>query len=69
MNEELANRVTAWIDLDPDSHDRSTLQKLLSDGDEQELRRRFDSPLTFGTAGLRGPVMAGPAGMNWLTVR
>ena len=69
MNEELANRVTAWIDLDPDSHDRSTLQKLLSDGDEQELRRRFDSPLTFGTAGLRGPVMAGPAGMNRLTVR
>ena len=69
MNEEVAKQVLEWIENDPDTHDRATLQKLLSEGNEVELRRRFDSPLKFGTAGLRGPVMAGPAGMNRFTVR
>ena len=54
---------------DPDEADRATLGALLKDGDETELHRRFDTPLTFGTAGLRGPEMAGPAGMNRYTVR
>ena len=69
MNESLRDRVISWIDGDPDVEDRTTLQRLLESGDEEELHRRFDSPLTFGTAGLRGPVMAGPAGMNRYTVR
>jgi len=69
VNEEVTKQVLEWIEHDPDTHDRATLQKLLSEGNEVELRRRFDSPLTFGTAGLRGPVMAGPAGMNRFTVR
>ena len=69
MNEEVTKQVLEWIEHDPDTHDRATLQKLLSEGNEAELRRRFDAPLTFGTAGLRGPVMAGPAGMNRFTVR
>ena len=54
---------------DPDPADRATIQQLLDDGDQAELSRRFDHPLQFGTAGLRGPVMAGPAGMNRYTVR
>ncbi len=69
MNRSFRDRVTAWIEGDPDDDDRATLQRLLDDGDEDELHRRFDTPLTFGTAGLRGPVMAGPAGMNRYTVR
>jgi phosphomannomutase len=69
VNRELAGQVAAWISDDPDGDDRATLQALLDEGNEAELRRRFSSPLTFGTAGLRGPVMAGPAGMNRLTVR
>ena len=55
--------------LDPDADDRRTLRDLLDAGNEAELERRFATPLTFGTAGLRGPEMAGPAGMNRATVR
>ena len=69
MNEALVERVRSWITGDPDPADRATIQQLLDDGDEAELSRRFDQPLQFGTAGLRGPVMAGPAGMNRYTVR
>ena len=69
MKSSLRDEVTAWIALDPDEDDRRTLQELLDANDEDELGRRFVAPLTFGTAGLRGPEMAGPAGMNRATVR
>jgi phosphomannomutase len=69
VNASLDQRVRSWIALDPDQHDRAELQALLEANDEAELKRRFREPLTFGTAGLRGPVMAGPAGMNRATVR
>jgi phosphomannomutase len=69
VNDELLALVGAWIAADPDENDRATVEQLLNCGDESEIHRRFDEPLTFGTAGLRGPVMAGPAGMNRSTVR
>lgn len=69
MNPELIRHVEEWITNDPDEGDRSTLRQLLDEGNEDELNRRFASHLSFGTAGLRGPVMAGPAGMNRYTVR
>ncbi|HEY1761722.1 MAG TPA: phospho-sugar mutase [Acidimicrobiales bacterium] len=69
MNDSLVEEVRRWIALDPDERDRAELQALLDANDESELERRFRVPLTFGTAGLRGPVMAGPAGMNRATVR
>lgn len=69
MNPALAQQVSGWIAHDPDDDDRAELRALLDAGDEAQLERRFGVPLTFGTAGLRGPVMAGPAGMNRLTVR
>lgn len=61
--------VEAWVASDPDESCRRELLNLLERGDEAELERRFAHPLTFGTAGLRGEVMAGPAGMNRLSVR
>jgi phosphomannomutase len=69
MNDELRDQVEAWIALDPDEDDRNTLSALLASDDQAELERRFSAPLTFGTAGLRGPEMAGPSGMNRATVR
>ena len=69
MNQSLRDEVAAWIAGDPDEVDRATLRALLEVDDEVELARRFATPLTFGTAGLRGPVMAGPSGMNRYTVR
>ena len=69
MTRKLLDDVRAWVEDDPDPEDRATLEELVRTGNEEELRRRFENPLTFGTAGLRGPVMAGPAGMNRLSVR
>src|SRR5918912_842614 len=37
-------------------------------GTAAELRDRFAGPLTFGTAGLRGRLRAGPNGMNLAVV-
>jgi phosphomannomutase len=54
----------AWAADDPHDGDRAEIEALITAGDTAELERRFTGPLTFGTAGLRGPLRAGPAGMN-----
>jgi phosphomannomutase len=54
----------AWADDDPHDGDRAEIEALIEAEDTAELERRFAGPLTFGTAGLRGPLRAGPAGMN-----
>ena len=69
---ELRARVSAWIADDPDEADRAELTALLADDSDEaaaELADRFAGRLTFGTAGLRGAVGAGPARMNRATVR
>ncbi|GAA3154453.1 phospho-sugar mutase [Blastococcus jejuensis] len=53
-----------WADADPHAGDRDEIASLIEAENTEELDRRFAGPLTFGTAGLRGPLRAGPAGMN-----
>jgi phosphomannomutase len=69
VNDSLRQRVLEWIALDPDDADRAAVQALLEADNETELALLFGAPLTFGTAGLRGPERPGPAGMNRATVR
>ena len=61
--------VRAWIDDEVDDADAAELQRLLDAGNDAELTDRFSGALTFGTAGLRGPLRAGPNGMNRAVVR
>ncbi len=53
-----------WIAHDPDPQTAAELAAL----GPAELAARFARPLTFGTAGLRGPVRGGPDAMNLAVV-
>ena len=64
MNAALIEEVKAWIADDPDPVTAAHLQTLLDAGDEAALKPLFNGFLQFGTAGLRGPIGAGPSCMN-----
>ena len=64
MNAALIEEVKAWIADDPDPVTSAHLQGLLDAGDERALTPLFSGFLQFGTAGLRGPIGAGPSCMN-----
>ncbi|MCU1619142.1 MAG: putative phosphomannomutase [Modestobacter sp.] len=64
MTAELLVVARDWADDDPHDGDRAEIEALIEAENTEELARRFAGPLTFGTAGLRGPLRAGPAGMN-----
>ena len=66
---DLRDQVEAWIADDVDDRAAAELQDLLDAGDVAELADRFAGSLTFGTAGLRGPMRPGPNGMNRTVVR
>ena len=57
-----------WLAAEPDEDIRDELSELLA-GDDATLAARFGDRLTFGTAGLRAAIGAGPLRMNRLVVR
>ncbi|WP_127498128.1 phospho-sugar mutase [Actinoplanes solisilvae] len=69
-DDELRVVAEAWLADDPDQATRDELSRLIAGlpGTATELRDRFAGPLTFGTAGLRGRLRAGPNGMNLAVV-
>jgi phosphomannomutase len=68
----LLDAARAWAAQDPDDADRDEVERLLADPSaaaRAELEDRFADRLHFGTAGLRGPIGAGPNRMNRAVVR
>ncbi len=68
--DDLRTLAETWLADDPDPAGRAELKDLLDRLPESgaELADRFAGPLTFGTAGLRGRLRAGPNGMNLAVV-
>ena len=68
--DDLRRLAETWLADDPDPAARDELRELLARLPESadELADRFAGPLTFGTAGLRGRLRAGPNGMNLAVV-
>jgi phosphomannomutase len=66
---DLRAAAEAWLAEDPDPATRAELRGLLDADDEAAVAERFAGRLAFGTAGLRGPLRAGPNGMNRAVVR
>jgi phosphomannomutase len=64
MTSSRTSAAREWISHDPDPQTAAELASL----SEEELDERFARPLTFGTAGLRGPLRGGPNGMNLAVV-
>ena len=67
-DEQSLAMAAAWRDVEPDEDIRAEIDDLLA-GPIDVLRERFTGGLTFGTAGLRAAIGAGPRRMNRLVVR
>lgn len=65
-SDDLLRRAARWLAEDPDPRTRAELAALIKDAEDDPapLAERFAGTLTFGTAGLRGELGAGPTRMN-----
>eukprot|EP00727_Mastigamoeba_balamuthi_P005653 m51a1_g1707 putative phosphoglucomutase (595) ;mRNA; f:520686-523111 len=66
---KLDELVAKWLEWDSTPATRREIEQLASKPDVAELRARLAKRIAFGTAGLRGPMRAGFACMNNLTVQ
>jgi phosphomannomutase len=75
MNAAERRQIEGWLADEVDTASATELEALLARADggdpdaDADLADRFVATLTFGTAGLRGPLRAGPNGMNRVVVR
>ncbi|ORY07529.1 hypothetical protein BCR34DRAFT_489346 [Clohesyomyces aquaticus] len=68
MAKDIKELAQEWLRLDENKSTADEIYKLLVHGDYDELEKRLRTRIAFGTAGLRGPMKAGFACMNSLTV-
>lgn len=68
MTDALFRRATIWAAHDVDADDAQTLRDLVAQRDVPALTEQVGGDLTFGTAGLRAAMAAGPNRMNRATV-
>jgi phosphomannomutase len=67
-------RARHWLEQDPDPETSRELSELIerAEAGNQEsqalLEQKFSTRLSFGTAGIRGPLGSGPAAMNRIVV-
>ncbi|MBA0054211.1 phospho-sugar mutase [Streptomyces sp. AJS327] len=66
--DDVTAQATAWLAEDPDPETRAELGALIDAGNSAEIADRFAGTLSFGTAGLRGELGAGPNRMNRVVV-
>jgi phosphoglucomutase len=68
MAKDIKELAREWLELDEDKSTTDEIYRLLQQGNTDELERRLRTRIAFGTAGLRGPMQAGFACMNSLTI-
>eukprot|EP00899_Mesostigma_viride_P000653 jgi/Mesvir1/10589/Mv21802-RA.1 len=66
---DVSKAVDEWLRMDKDPVSRAQVDALLTAGNEGELRERFCTRMTFGTAGLRSKMGPGFGRMNVVTVQ
>jgi phosphomannomutase len=65
---DLIDLARSWLAQDPDPETAEELKELIDSGRIDQLQSRFSTRLSFGTAGLRGELGAGPNRMNRVVV-
>ncbi len=66
---DINEKALEYLKLEKHNFFRSEVEKLLNNGDENELKERFYQDLSFGTGGLRGVIGGGFNRMNPFTVK